>query len=145
MRDPGSNVERELSLGFSPARRLLPEGFYYQRGVMFYISEGKTPVPCLDPTKWNHWMHKEKPEHIAYDEVGTIIQRLRRKMGLDTCIIISTVFLGLDHSHSAHGAPLLFETMVFNGAYDQYFERYATWEEAERGHKRAVGMHRRPP
>ena len=54
-------------------------------------------------------------------------------------ISISTVFLGLDHSFDGK-IPLLFETMIFGGEHDQYQERYATWEEAEKGHIEAVKL-----
>jgi len=56
---------------------------------------------------------------------------------------ISTVFLGLDHSHGV-GPPLYFETMVFDTAYgsDSWrevdVERYETWEQARCGHLRFV-------
>ena len=51
---------------------------------------------------------------------------------------ISTVFLGLDHSHG-HGPPVLFETMVFGGdKYDCVQERYYTKKEAIKGHKKIV-------
>ena len=36
--------------------------------------------------------------------------------------------------------PVLFETMVFGGEYDDYQERYHTYDEAEEGHKRIVEM-----
>lgn len=35
-------------------------------------------------------------------------------------------------------APLLFETMVFGGPFDQEMARYSTWDEAEAGHKKMV-------
>lgn len=50
---------------------------------------------------------------------------------------VSTVFLGLDHRFGP-GSPLLFETMVFGGPFDQEQERYSTWAEAEAGHARMV-------
>jgi hypothetical protein len=52
---------------------------------------------------------------------------------------ISTVWLGLDHGYG-RGAPVIFETMVFDlGAdghnfLDHYCERYCTLEEAFAGH-----------
>lgn len=55
---------------------------------------------------------------------------------------VSTVFLGLDHSFMG-STPHWFETMIFgdNGtAFDDYQERYPTWEEAVIGHERAVNM-----
>lgn len=47
----------------------------------------------------------------------------------------STVFLGLDHSFVPNGKPVLFETMIFGGKYDQATCRYYTYDEAERGHR----------
>lgn len=54
--------------------------------------------------------------------------------------LISTVWLGLDHSFG-RGKPLIFETMVFSshkgkGKLDE--ERYSTEKEAKIGHKRMV-------
>lgn len=46
---------------------------------------------------------------------------------------VSTVFLGLDHSYG-EGDPVLFETLVFDGALDGEMERYHTFEEAKAGH-----------
>lgn len=50
---------------------------------------------------------------------------------------ISTVFLGLNHSWCEH-KPLWFETMIFGGKFDEYQERYTTYDEAVEGHKKAV-------
>lgn len=52
----------------------------------------------------------------------------------DERIFVSTVFLGIDHSFSNHGEPILFETMVFGGINDQYQNRYCTFREACNGH-----------
>ena len=54
-------------------------------------------------------------------------------------IRVSTVFLGLDHGFGAE-EPVLFETMIFGGEYDEYCERYCTWDEAVEGHAKAVEM-----
>lgn len=52
---------------------------------------------------------------------------------------ISTVLLGLDHSFSdSDGPPIIFETMAFLDSGDEDCVRYATWEEAERGHANYV-------
>lgn len=48
-------------------------------------------------------------------------------------ILVSTVFLGVNHRFFGDGPPLLFETMVFNGTIAEQ-RRYCTWDEAERGH-----------
>lgn len=55
-------------------------------------------------------------------------------------LMISTVFLGLDHNFYGRGPPLLFETMVFGGEHDGDQWRCATWTEAEADHRRAVAL-----
>ena len=57
--------------------------------------------------------------------------------------LISTVWLGLDHSFGylyGEHVPLIFETMIFGGEHDQYQERYSTEEQALDGHARAELM-----
>jgi hypothetical protein len=54
--------------------------------------------------------------------------------------LVSTVWLGLDHSFG-DGRPMIFETMVFpNGVVGMgdYCDRYSTKEEAIAGHAKAV-------
>lgn len=51
-------------------------------------------------------------------------------------VFVFTVFLGLDHQFFYKGPQHLFETVVFGGKLDGEIERYSTWEEAEKGHKR---------
>lgn len=53
---------------------------------------------------------------------------------------ISTVWLGLNHNWMPDGPPLIFETMVFGGSFDQHQERYSTEAEALAGHARIVEM-----
>lgn len=50
---------------------------------------------------------------------------------------VSTVFLGLDHRFYDNGPPLVFETMIFGGPYDQYQDRHSSWDDAVLGHRRA--------
>lgn len=63
--------------------------------------------------------------HVADDTVGDVR--------------ISTVFLGLDHSHG-FGPPLLFETMIFGGVHNDHQARCSTWEQAEAQHAEALAM-----
>ena len=61
----------------------------------------------------------------------------------DTAIVlVSTVWLGLDHSFGfTNGVPRIFETMIFGVPWsdeDEYQERYATEVGAEAGHDRAL-------
>lgn len=55
---------------------------------------------------------------------------------------VSTVFLGIDHAFG-QGPPLLFETMVFGGSYDDETRRYATREDALAGHAEVLKRVRR--
>ena len=57
---------------------------------------------------------------------------------------VSTVFLGLDYGYGDRDSPdyqpILWETMVFGGEYDEYQERYTSHEEALKGHERMVEL-----
>lgn len=54
-------------------------------------------------------------------------------------LLVSTVWLGLDHAFGGEGPPMIFETMVLNPDYsDIYCERYGTEDEALAGHKRIL-------
>ena len=88
-----------------------------------YILVGHTIVPCPWLLRWARWF-ETADRHVAESIQGDVR--------------VSTVFLGLDHNHSRHGPPVLFETMVFVNGSSVDCERYCTWDEAEAGHKRWV-------
>lgn len=88
-----------------------------------YILDGHKPVPCDDVIQWGKWFETADRE---VDKTQT---------SDDVCV--STVFLGLDHSFRSE-IPILFETIVFGGELNEEIERYATWEQAEQGHKKWV-------
>jgi hypothetical protein len=55
--------------------------------------------------------------------------------------LVSTVWLGIDHSFFGNGPPLIFETMVFldgKVGMEEDMDRYSTEEEARTGHKAMV-------
>jgi hypothetical protein len=86
-------------------------------------------VPC-DLMTWANWF-ETADRHVAEETVGPFW--------------VSTVFLGLDHRFFGEGPPILFETMVFpvkaTGDIDfleEECQRYATWDDAEAGHKAIV-------
>lgn len=89
-----------------------------------YILDSHKPVLCDNLIEWAEW-YETAERHIG-------------KTNITPDILISTVFLGSDYNYSGIGEPILFETMVFGGKYDQEQERYRTWEEAEKGHERWV-------
>jgi len=55
-------------------------------------------------------------------------------------VFVSTVFLGIDHNYENQGDPVLWETMIFGGMYDEYQERYTSHEDALAGHQRALDL-----
>ena len=90
---------------------------------MFYKLEGRTPIAC------------------TAEELGVWMQDTDRTVALDTVgdMTVSTVFLGVDHEWKDDAPPLLFETLIFR--HDKGTDgarRYATWDEAERGHRNVV-------
>lgn len=88
----------------------------------YYKLVDKVPVVCeADETEWH-----DEARRVGYDT-------------LEDGVIVSTVFLVLDHNFY-EGPPILFETMVFNGPYDQTQVRYETWDEAVAGHAATLRM-----
>lgn len=91
--------------------------------------DGKTPEPCEDAAKWAAWRRRAR-------EDGSLVVRKTAEGGVE----ISTVFLGLDHDFFGAGAPVLFETLIRGGEYDQWQNRYTSRVLAEVGHAFAVAM-----
>lgn len=97
-----------------------------------WILNARKEVVEVDLMKWALWI--EQPDN-------KIVARTFLKLHW-----VSTVFLGIDHSFTDHGAPVLFETMVFEngtGHEDRDMDRYCTHAEAMAGHKRMVRKWRR--
>lgn len=96
-----------------------------------YIMVGEEVVPCPDLMQWGEW-HEKANRHIGKDE----------RAGIQ----ISTVFLGIDHGfpwdkeQKADYKPVLWETMIFGGPFDQEQWRYNSLESAREGHKTAVRL-----
>ena len=93
----------------------------------YVLDDNGTPTPCDDLMAWARWF-----EH--HDRL------VARTNVLD--IVISTVFLGLDHSFGC-GPPQLYETLVSGGEHDGMMRRYATREDAQAGHIEIERLHDR--
>lgn len=91
----------------------------------FILDDDGKVVPITDINEWGAWFG-------THDRVV----KQTRVLG----VWVSTVFLGLNHNFYDNSEPLIFETMIFGGAEDQYQDRYSTREQAEEGHKRAVRL-----
>lgn len=91
---------------------------------------GKLAVPCADVLEWGR-CYETADRCVARTEVGPLL--------------VSTVFLGIDHNYLLEGDALLFETMIFgecaeSESFGSHCERTRTWAEAERAHAAAVSI-----
>jgi hypothetical protein len=96
----------------------------------FVLDEAGNPVPEHDLIKWARWF-ETADRRVALTQVGEKV--------------VSTVFLGLDHSHGGPN-PLLFETLVFPNSQDMREEdgrRYTYREDALKGHAEFVARLKR--
>ena len=95
-----------------------------------YILDENNNVIEADLTTWAQFLGDEAERRIVNKQ---IIGEL----------LISTIFIGLDHNLALQEEkedykPHIFETMIFKDNKDIYCDRYSTWKEAEEGHKEAV-------
>lgn len=88
-----------------------------------YILMGRLPV-AVDLLTWAEWFGVSDNRRVGFDRIGDVE--------------VSTVFLGINMNWRCNGDPVLFETMIFRGPLDQDTWRYATYDQAERGHQEAV-------
>jgi hypothetical protein len=86
-----------------------------------YILIGKKPVIEPDLYKWAKW-YESAIRSVKKTEIGHCT--------------VSTVFLGMNYGYGYD--LVLFETMVFGNGFDDYLQRYETWDQAEKGHEEAV-------
>jgi hypothetical protein len=97
----------------------------YKTQGKYILDENGNPVEETDLIKWAMWFENANNTRIVTrTEIGNTV--------------VSTVFLGLDHSFG-EGAPILYETMVFiDGESNGEQWRYATKEEALEGHAEVI-------
>lgn len=82
-----------------------------------FILNGTELVPVYDLFEWATAL--EKTARIAQDKIEGLA--------------VSTIFFGFDMNHGI-GKPELFETMVFGSGKPYAYGRYATYDEAIKGH-----------
>ena len=86
-----------------------------------FVLENGEPKPVSDVAEWGQWFAANaQARHVGDDQIGEAR--------------VSTVFLALDHRHFGDGAPILWETMVFDGPLDGEMDRYSNLEAAIEGH-----------
>ena len=86
-----------------------------------------------------HYILDDNNQPVLADmmEWATFYQTKKRFLRKDqkANIVVSTVFLGLDHNFDLEGPPILFESMVFDNGNECDCWRYVTFSEAIDGHK----------
>ncbi len=103
---------------------MIDEPFSRHGWPQMYILVGHEPM-AVDMLTWAKWIEKIDNRKVALTEINNKCE-------------VSTIFLGLDHNWFGDGPPILFETMIFGGPLNREGQRYATWEQAERGHEEWV-------
>lgn len=96
----------------------------------YYVLEhAGNPVPEPDLDKWVEFFANREARRVAATE-------------LPGDVLVSTIFLGLDHGWG-EGPPVLWETLVFGGDLDGTMDRYTSKEAALAGHECMVEAARR--
>jgi hypothetical protein len=89
----------------------------------YILNDKLEPVVENDLVAWAKW-YEVNDRRVALDHIGDVV--------------ISTVFLGMDFNWLG-GLPLLWETMVFGGKFDQELDRCSgSREQAEAMHARML-------
>lgn len=89
-----------------------------------YALKDRKVVACPDMREWAFMLADEDACRVAL----TMIDNIE----------VSTVFIGIDMGLGRSKQPQVFETMIFEDGKAKDNRRYATWEEAEAGHREIV-------
>jgi hypothetical protein len=96
--------------------------------MRYILDENGNPRPEPDLLKWTSFGTANRI--VARDQIGSVL--------------VSTVFLGLDHNFLGNGPPVLWETMISplieSGPYQNFQTRYSSKEDALEGHRKLVQM-----
>jgi hypothetical protein len=90
----------------------------------YILSDGKLKKVSL--MEWAYWFNDMDNRRIDYTDISNEPNYPGGKF-------VSTVCLGLDHDPFGQ-KPILFESMIFGGKWDQRGWRYASVGEAKQGH-----------
>jgi len=92
---------------------------------LYLLDVNRNPVPINDVMTWATGKMNMNTT-VARDEIRGIL--------------ISTVFLGVDHNFLNHGPPVLWETMIFDSDVKTNIRRYSSYEDALIGHQQALEL-----
>lgn len=89
----------------------------------FVLNDAGDPVPCEELHEWAAWLtaNPGTSRRLAFDVAGHVS--------------VSTIFRGFDH---VVVRPMLWETIILGGPAHGETTRYATRDEALRGHEATV-------
>jgi len=97
--------------------------------LLHWILDEDGDPQAVDLFTWAAWIEDRPAERVILQDRPT-----------PGCMV-STVFLGLDHSFRLEpGPPVLWETMIFGGPFDGFHDRYTSRLTALRGHARALAL-----
>jgi hypothetical protein len=104
---------------------------------MYILDDSGTPVVEPDVIAWSRWRRANLAATVRQTPIDDAVGSFR--------VVVSTVFLGIDHNFCLGGPPILWETMIFgivfgNQVFEDYQERYSSLADAIAGHTRAVDM-----
>jgi hypothetical protein len=88
----------------------------------YILDDDGDPVPVDDVATWARWYETHDRVVAKTDVEGALV---------------STVFLSLDHAFMT-GPPVLYETMIFGGPFDNYQWRHRNRHEALAAHDQIV-------
>lgn len=98
----------------------------FRRPRWYVLNDDKTVSPVEDIRTWAARLSLEddSKRRVAFTDINEDV-------------MVSTVFLGIDHNFFGDGPPILFETMVFGGKFNQHLWRCSTFAEALMQHEKA--------
>ena len=126
---------------------------------MYYILIGKNPIKVTNLYQWSAWfgwqsknggrfvrrtvIPKKKPigknKKLGKGKRRPSSALIKKLNKWREGTLISTVFLGIDHSFKCDDDnPVLFETMIFGGQFDGYQWRHLDWNKAAAEHNTII-------
>ena len=149
------DLKKKLIIGYTIVQ------YATKRKDMLYILIGKNPIQVEDTHAWARWfeiMTRFDARHVGKNVIkakppfrknkkckrgprkqsSSLLTKLNRWRTEE--VFVSTVFLGLDHNYHGSGKPILFETMIFGGRYNDFQKRYTSWDDAKKSHQQVLEM-----
>lgn len=110
-------------------KRVLRQDFFLYRGRSLIIIDEKTYNAALE-------RKARFGTDLTNEQLEQNLKARKKKVELGGVpIMLSTIFLGLDHNHALDGPPILWETMMFGIDFQEFGQhRHNNAERALKGH-----------